>query len=363
MGSKLVISSLFGLVLLALMGSTEAHVELGAYNITCPKAEQIVYEEMTNILQQTPDLAGALLRLHYVDCFVRGCEASILLNSTATNTAEKDAPLNKNVRGYEVIDSIKAKLEVACPGIVSCADIIALTARDSIRLTNGPNIPIGTGRRDGNGSSAADVDRYLPSSSANISSLIAFFANYNLTVKDLVVLSGAHTIGKAHCYSFSDRLYNFSGNGSSDPSLDSTYASTLKQQCVQNDMTTLVELDPETTPAFDLDYYTKVSQMKGLFTSDSALLDNDVSKAYVLAQANATSPTGFYNDFITSFMTMGKVGALTHKKGEIRKTCSALNPFVAQPPAHAPTGSGGVINVVSTLLSASLAAMVFFFQF
>lgn len=56
---------------LLLLSSTEAHVEYGAYNKTCPQAEQIVYGEMGNILATSPDLAGALLRLHYVDCFVR----------------------------------------------------------------------------------------------------------------------------------------------------------------------------------------------------------------------------------------------------------------------------------------------------
>jgi hypothetical protein len=64
----------------------------------------------------------------------QGCEGSILLNSTANNTAEKDAPLNKGLRGYDVVDSIKAKLEVACPGVVSCSDVLALAARDSVRI-------------------------------------------------------------------------------------------------------------------------------------------------------------------------------------------------------------------------------------
>jgi hypothetical protein len=64
----------------------------------------------------------------------QGCEGSILLNSTPNNTAEKDAPLNKGLRGYDVVDSIKAKLEVACPGVVSCSDVLALAARDSVRI-------------------------------------------------------------------------------------------------------------------------------------------------------------------------------------------------------------------------------------
>lgn len=56
----------------------------------------------------------------------------MLLNSTKTNQAEKDALPNLTVRGFGFIDTIKSILEAECPGVVSCADIVALTARDSV---------------------------------------------------------------------------------------------------------------------------------------------------------------------------------------------------------------------------------------
>ena len=65
---------------------------------------------------------------------MQGCDASLLLNSTKNNPAEKDAPPNLSLRGYGVIDLIKAKLEKACPETVSCADILALVARDAVYL-------------------------------------------------------------------------------------------------------------------------------------------------------------------------------------------------------------------------------------
>ncbi|KAJ3700469.1 hypothetical protein LUZ61_004174 [Rhynchospora tenuis] len=315
---------------------------------------------MTNILATSPDLAGALLRLHYVDCFVRGCEASILLNSTADNTAEKDASLNKDVRGYDVIDRLKFKLEEACPGIVSCADIIALAARDSIRLSNGPDIPIGTGRRDGNGSSASDVPLNLPPANATITQLLSFFAKKNLTAQDLVILSGAHTIGKAHCYSFSDRLYNYNGSGTSDRRLDANYQTVLKQECTPNDMKNLVGLDAYNATAFDLGYYLGLSQMKGLLSSDVALLDDNITNTYVLHQANNNSTDEFFADFAISFMIMGKIGALTHSKGEIRRTCSVVNPAPSPSPSPSPKPNSAKTGSAFSSFPSGFVVLIYF---
>lgn len=67
----------------------------------------------------------------------QGCDASVLLDDTATFTGEKNAFPNKNsIRGFEVIDAIKSNVETACNGIVSCADILALAAKEAVFLVS-----------------------------------------------------------------------------------------------------------------------------------------------------------------------------------------------------------------------------------
>lgn len=138
------------------------------------------------------------------------------------------------------------------------------------------------------------------------------------------IYAGSHTIGTSHCSSFNDRIYNFTGKGDSDPTLDSDYIVKLKQKCKPGDQTTLVEMDPGSFKTFDKNYYTLVSKRRGLFESDSALLNDSKTRTYLKHQADHFK-SSFFQDFGISMVKMGRIGVLTGSAGEIRKVCSRIN--------------------------------------
>ncbi|KAJ1404344.1 Secretory peroxidase [Sesbania bispinosa] len=324
MGSQSYLRALI-ICLIALIGSTQAQLQLGFYAKSCPKAEQIVLKYVFEHIPNVPSMAAALIRMHFHDCFVRGCDASVLLNSTKTNQAEKDSIPNLTLRGFDVIDNIKSLIEAECPGVVSCADILALTARDSVHAIGGPYWNVPTGRRDGIISKTADVFLSLPAPFHNLTTLITLFANVGLDVNDLVLLSGAHTIGIAHCSTIANRLYNFTGKGDQDPDLDSEYAKNLKTlKCKSiTDQTTLIEMDPGSRNTFDLGYYNQVVKRRGLFQSDAALLKSSITRSIIASQLKSTQ--GFFVEFAKSMEKMGRINVLTGIQGEIRKHCALVN--------------------------------------
>lgn len=63
---------------------------------------------------------------------MQGCDGSVLLDDTPSMTGEKNSLNNANsIRGFNVIENVKSQVESRCPGIVSCADIVAVAARDA----------------------------------------------------------------------------------------------------------------------------------------------------------------------------------------------------------------------------------------
>ncbi|KAL2524642.1 Peroxidase 3 [Abeliophyllum distichum] len=314
-------SGILMLLLAVVIGTVRADLKMNFYAKTCPKAEKIVQGYVNKHIPNAPSLAATLIRMHFHDCFVRGCDASVLLNFTSSsgNQTEKVAVPNQTLRGFDFIDRVKSLLESECPGVVSCADVISLVARDAIVVTGGPFWRVPTGRRDGSISNASEALAQVPPPFGNFTTLQTLFANKGLNLKDLVILSGAHTIGIAHCPSFTSRLYNFTGVGDQDPSLDSEYAANLKaRKCKSINATTQVEMDPGSFRTFDLSYYRLVLKRRGLFESDAALLTSSTTRSFI-TQLVAGSLENFYNEFAKSMEKMNSIDVKTGSTGEIRK--------------------------------------------
>ncbi|VAI80249.1 unnamed protein product [Triticum turgidum subsp. durum] len=119
----------FLLALSLLSSAAYGQLSPSFYATSCPLLELTVRATMIAALLAERRMGASLLRLHFHDCFVQGCDGSILLDDVGSFVGEKTAFPNVNsVRGYEVIDRIKATVELVCPGVVSCADIVALAA-------------------------------------------------------------------------------------------------------------------------------------------------------------------------------------------------------------------------------------------
>ncbi|GMY27621.1 peroxidase 24-like [Fagus crenata] len=312
-------------VLLGLLGVGHGgKLRKNFYEDSCPLAEDTVKEIIWKRVACNSTLPAKFLRMHFHDCFVRGCDASVLLDSTANNKAEKEAVPNLSLAGFDVLEEVKTQLEKTCPGVVSCADILALAARDSVSYQfQRPLWEVLTGRRDGIISRMSEVLVNIPSPFFDFTTLKQFFANKSLTTHDLVVLSGGHTIGVGHCQFFSNRLYNFTGKNDADPSLNSTYAAFLKTQCKSlTDNVTTVAMDPGSPLSFDNNYYKNLKLNQGLFQSDAALL---TSKEATKTVDELLDSDDFFTEFGQSMKRMGAIDVLSGSSGEIRKKCNVVN--------------------------------------
>ncbi|KAJ9539693.1 hypothetical protein OSB04_026199 [Centaurea solstitialis] len=316
------ISPVVGLILILTVAPlSEAALSANYYDQTCPQAENIIHQTVRNASIYDPKVPARLLRMFFHDCFIRGCDASLLLDSTPENKAEKDGPPNISVRSFYVIDDAKTKLEKACPNTVSCADVIAIAARDVVAMSRGPWWNVLKGRKDGR-VSIANETRNLPSPFSNTTTLIQSFAKRGLSIKDLVALSGGHTLGFSHCSSFSARLHNFSAEHFSDPSINSEFAINLKKKCpVTNKDHNAGEFLDSTSSTFDNDYYKRIIMGKGVFGSDQALF-GDYRTRWIV-DSFAKDEKLFFREFAASMVKLGNVGV--KEDGEIRVKCSIVN--------------------------------------
>ncbi|KAL8266437.1 hypothetical protein R6Q59_003781 [Mikania micrantha] len=295
------------------------------YAATCPMVEAVVQQTVNTKVSQTFTTIPATLRLFFHDCFVEGCDASVIIASP-NGDAEKDAPDNLSLAGdgFDTVIKAKQAVESVCPGVVSCADILAIAARDVVVAAGGPTFNVQLGRRDGLISMASRVAGNLPLPTFNVIQLNTIFAKNNLTQLDMIALSGAHTVGFSHCNRFANRLYSFSSTSNVDPSLDPAYAQQLMAACPRNvDPNIAINMDPQTPNTFDNVYYQNLVANKGLFTSDQVLFTDPLTQSTVNDFAN--NPGDFNGAFINAMRKLGQTGVKTGNQGEIRRDCTSFN--------------------------------------
>ncbi|CAN6200272.1 unnamed protein product [Urochloa humidicola] len=284
------------------------------YDTSCPRALSTIKSAVDAAVAQEARMGASLLRLHFHDCFVQGCDASVLLAGN-----EQNAGPNQSLRGFNVIDSIKTQLEAICKQTVSCADILAVAARDSVVALGGPSWTVLLGRRDSTtaASSAAVSNSLLPPSSS-LAQLISGYGNLGLNPTDMVALSGAHTIGQAHCPAYRAHIY-------SDTNINQTFATSLKASCSAGSggATVLAPLDTTTPTRFDNAYYQNLLSQKGLLHSDQELFNGGSTDNIV--RNFASSPASFSSSFATAMVKMGNISPKTGTQGQIRTTCSKVN--------------------------------------
>lgn len=223
------------------------------------------------------------------------------------------------------MNDIKTAVENACPGVVSCADILALAAEISSVLAGGPDWKVPLGRRDSLTANRTLANENLPAPFFNLTRLKAAFAVQGLDTTDLVALSGAHTIGRSHCAFFTDRLYNFSGTGKPDPTLDTTYLQQLKKICPNGGPNNLANFDPTTPDTLDKNYFSNLQVKKGLLQSDQELFSTTGADTISIVNKFSSDQKAFFDSFEASMIKMSKIDVLTGKKGEIRKHCNFVN--------------------------------------
>ncbi|GMH30121.1 hypothetical protein Nepgr_031964 [Nepenthes gracilis] len=312
-------------VLLAAAGATE--LTSTYYNSTCPDALSTIKAGVESAIAAAVDIGPALLRLHFHDCFVNGCDASVLLDDTSNFTGEKTATSNLNsLRGFDVIDTIKSDLEDLCPNTVSCADILAVVAKDAVVTLGGPSWTVLLGRRDSTTANKTAANFYLPLANMSLSALGTNFENVGLNSTDLVTLSGmpslssiscGHTIGQARCVNFRSRIYN-------DTNINSTYADSLKSNCpTSGDGNNTAPLKPGNYTNFDNGYYEYLLLEEGLLHSDQELFNGGGTDAQVAIYAKDSDE--FFADFGNAMIKMGNISPLTGSSGEIRTNCRKVN--------------------------------------
>ncbi|XWS11917.1 hypothetical protein CRYUN_Cryun37aG0046400 [Craigia yunnanensis] len=321
-------------------------LEYDFYPETCPGAEMIIRAKVHQLFKIKAAVAPALLRLAFHDCFIEGCDASILLDAVEGMDSEKDSPPNESLKGFDVIDIIKSELEKVFPDWF---------------------YPLNTGRRDSAAFFSDSAINDLPPPNAGLSETLASFSSRGFDERETVSLLGAHSIGVIHCKFFRNRLYNFGGTDEPDPTLDSEFLNRMRSKCPKSHSST----SPAPSPSFDGSssptaqspsfhnslsseaaaspsfekllssspkdqgmamtyegtgadfgtvYYRSLLQGKGILYADQQLM----VETGLWVRAYASDASLYHRDFALAMMKLSNLHVLTTPRGQIQHNCSRV---------------------------------------
>ena len=292
------------------------------YRDSCPQAEEIIQEQVRLLYKRHKNTAFSWLRNIFHDCAVQSCDASLLLDSTRKSVSEKEMDRSFGLRNFRYLDSIKEAVERECPGVVSCADILVLSARDGIMSLGGPFIPLKTGRRDGRKSRADLLETYLPDHNDSISSVLSRFQAIGIDTAGVVALLGSHSVGRTHCVKLVHRLYP-----EVDSRLDAGHVEHMMKKCpdaIPNPKAVqYVRNDRGTPMKLDNNYYRNLIDNKGLLIVDHQLYQDSRTRPYVKKMAKKEDY--FFKKFAKAITILSENNPLTGTRGVIRRQCFRTN--------------------------------------
>ncbi|XP_050244096.1 peroxidase-like isoform X2 [Quercus robur] len=244
----------FCLLFSLLLGMVSAQLSPTFYATSCPNALSTINSAVNSAVSSEKRMGASLLRLHFHDCFVNA---------------------------------------------------------------SGTNWTVQLGRRDSTTASLSAANSNIPAPTLNLSGLLSAFSNKGFTAKELVALSGSHTIGQARCTVFRTRIYN-------ETNIDSSFATSLKSNCPSTGGdNNLAPLDLTSPTSFDNAYFKNLISNKGLLHSDQQLFNGGSTDSQV--NAYSSNSASFLTDFANAMVKMGNLSPLTGTSGQIRTNCRKAN--------------------------------------
>ncbi|OIT36667.1 PREDICTED: peroxidase 41-like [Nicotiana attenuata] len=311
------------LLLFSSLAFSHAQLTLDYYAKTCPQFDAIVRDITQQKQMQFPTTAAATLRVFFHDCAVDGCDASILIKPTSFNKPELEYDINQSLAGdaFDLITRIKTALELACPGVVSCADVLATATRNLIVQTGGPHYKVPLGRKDSLVSNVSNVEAHLTRANATVDLMIKKFQLMGIDVKDMVVLiGGGHTIGFVHCKEFANRIFP-----TPDPTMNPILVERLRTMCANytNNKDMAAFLDVISPGNFDNVLFKNLMKGIGVLGSDQLLYNDPRTRPFV--ELYAKDSNAFATDFAVAMEKLSVYQVKIGNQGEVRKRCDAVN--------------------------------------